>query len=361
VRSTGLCPTFERPSQQRDGLLFRIPLVGGALTVEQLELIADLAERHGSGVVELTGRGNLQLRGVADAAVGTVVDALAAAGLGDELARVVTISPLAGPRERSVRTVVIDALATIDLTGLSGKFVVHVDDGSRGSVRHADIVVTPGPGTGRATVELGAQRSVLPVTEATGVVLDIVRACIAHGPDARRKDVTDEPGVGSTDPSSASGFVPPLGHLATPDGAVFVAGVPLGRTSPEQLRAVARTCRRFDARSVSVTPWRSLVFAPGVPSAPALADELDRIELITSATHPAHGVVACIGRDGCWQTELDTLGEAALVVARRSSGDLVASTVHVSGCAKSCAGRGPVALTLLGRDDSSGFDLVPGR
>ena len=86
------------------------------------------------------------------------------------------------------------------------------------------------------------------------------------------------------------------------------------------------------------------------------------------------GAETCIGAAGCWQTEADTLVEAERVVALRASGAAVAGpikaggesdtstgTIHVTGCDKRCATRGPVATTFIGRTDGSGFDEVASR
>ena len=60
----GWCPSALRPMQSGDGFVVRIRPHGGRLSAEQAEGIADLAERHGNGLIDLTGRANLQIRGV---------------------------------------------------------------------------------------------------------------------------------------------------------------------------------------------------------------------------------------------------------------------------------------------------------
>jgi sulfite reductase beta subunit-like hemoprotein len=101
-----------------------------------------------------------------------------------------------------------------------------------------------------------------------------------------------------------------------------------------------------------------VVACASIGAGQALLADLAAIGLITTVEHPAHGVITCIGRAGCWQTELDTLALAADIIADRVAFGGPGETVHVSGCSKSCACHDPVAVTLLGRDDSSGFDMV---
>ncbi|MEM1342778.1 MAG: hypothetical protein AAGF68_10670 [Pseudomonadota bacterium] len=60
----GWCPSVLRPMPLSDGLMVRIRPWMGTLTRAQAEGLADLASRYGAGVVELTNRANLQLRGL---------------------------------------------------------------------------------------------------------------------------------------------------------------------------------------------------------------------------------------------------------------------------------------------------------
>jgi precorrin-3B synthase len=97
----GACPSGHRPFVAADGLLVRVRVPGGELTRQQVDSIARVAERDGSGVVELTSRANLQIRGVRAGALDGLQADLVAAGLvlGDPAAdqrRNVMAAPAAG-------------------------------------------------------------------------------------------------------------------------------------------------------------------------------------------------------------------------------------------------------------------------
>ncbi|HEY8526794.1 MAG TPA: hypothetical protein VIL48_17620 [Acidimicrobiales bacterium] len=77
----GACPGGHRPFVAADGLLVRVRVPSAILTGDQVAAVAAVADRGGSGAVELTSRANLQVRGVRDAALGAVQRGLAAAGL----------------------------------------------------------------------------------------------------------------------------------------------------------------------------------------------------------------------------------------------------------------------------------------
>ena len=98
TRDEDACPGALQVHRAADGLLARVRLPGWMIGPDQLEALADAAIRFGAGTLELTARGNVQLRGVSDAAA--VVAAVGAAGLlpstTHERVRNIVASPLSG-------------------------------------------------------------------------------------------------------------------------------------------------------------------------------------------------------------------------------------------------------------------------
>src|SRR5471032_733283 len=76
------CPGLMRIVPARDGGLCRIRLALGELSAAQACVVADASAEFGSGVIEVTNRANLQLRGVREASQEALIDCLLAAGLG---------------------------------------------------------------------------------------------------------------------------------------------------------------------------------------------------------------------------------------------------------------------------------------
>ena len=60
----GWCPSVARPMPSGDGLLVRLNMPGGSVPLALMRGIASCARRFGNGLIDLTRRGNLQLRGV---------------------------------------------------------------------------------------------------------------------------------------------------------------------------------------------------------------------------------------------------------------------------------------------------------
>nr|WP_249731416.1 hypothetical protein [Chelatococcus sp. HY11] len=90
-----------------DGLLVRLRLTAGYLPAATARLIADLAMRHGNGLIDLSSRANLQLRGVTETSLGSLQSELAQAGLLDE-----------SPAHEAARNVLASPLSDCDPTAL---------------------------------------------------------------------------------------------------------------------------------------------------------------------------------------------------------------------------------------------------
>ena len=147
--------------QAADGALARVRLPGGMITASQLDVLAETATRLGAGTLELTVRGNLQIRGITDTAA--VAEAVAAAGLlpsvTHERVRNIVASPLSGRVGglADVRPWVAELdraiQATPELTGLTGRFWFSIDDGSAdvsGLAADAGVHVLPSGGQERS-------------------------------------------------------------------------------------------------------------------------------------------------------------------------------------------------------------------
>jgi precorrin-3B synthase len=422
-RRTGLCPTFAHPTLQRDGYLLRVPLVGGHLLVHQVEALAHVAGDYGNGIVELTNRGNLQLRGLAQDTLGLALAACQAVGLGDYSASLVTISPLAAAGERRLREVLVRSLADVDAERLSRKFAVHIDDKAGHTAdRPADLLVRLTDADAyEVTVRTLGSTTCASAEEVAGLARRLAETCIQHGPHARPADVASSTGPAALAAAigAARAWLPsPLPRHARPPLQIGIAPWPhtlaepqpngagvagadyltraaarFGRVNAATMAGLGGLLRRHQLDSLTITPWRSFAFAcSSADHAAAVLEDAAALGLLTDTRDPAFGVITCIGSAGCWQTELDTLAEAERFVAARAQPPIQPASpgaraglgshfghaglgshgghtalepgalVHVSGCDKLCATRAPVTLTLLGRTDQSGFDtLAPPR
>ena len=97
----GWCPSTLRPMETGDGWLVRLHPPGTRLSPAQLRRIATLAAEHGNGLIEISARANLQIRGVTAESHPKLVERLLAERLvdehdGDGPQRLTLVSPIAG-------------------------------------------------------------------------------------------------------------------------------------------------------------------------------------------------------------------------------------------------------------------------
>ncbi|MER8901207.1 precorrin-3B synthase, partial [Mesorhizobium sp. M0772] len=131
----GACPALSAPMQTGDGLLVRLNPVAGGLSPKSLIGLCESALKRGNGIMEVTARGSLQIRGLtAESAVllAAEVDAL---GIAVRTGVPVETGPLAGidPREiadpRSLAERIRAAVEEAGLTPRLGPKVSVVVDG----------------------------------------------------------------------------------------------------------------------------------------------------------------------------------------------------------------------------------------
>ncbi len=143
------CPGILDLHEARDGHVARIRLPGGYATGPRLRGLAALASRFGDGCVDLTARGNVQLRGVRAREAGELARRAVLAGLlpspAHDRARNITASPLAGlaghPELRRLVSALDRAVrADPGLAALPGRFLFCLDDGTgRAGLSSCDV------------------------------------------------------------------------------------------------------------------------------------------------------------------------------------------------------------------------------
>lgn len=375
----GWCPSTLRPMETGDGWLVRLHPPGAKLAPAQLRRIAALAAEHGNGLIEISARANLQIRGVTIESHPTLIERLLAEHLvdeheGDGPQRVTLVSPLAGRNP----TGLIDAAALAaqieqrarTVPGLPAKLGVVVDDGGAQALDgfSGDIRLVGGGGTSVALcladrLWLGP----IPVTEAVPTVAAILRdfaALRAAAPDQirRLRDLSPEALASLNALPEAAAPAPRMpprrAGLFALEGDRFAAlvGLPFGRCDAETLDRLGAAQAKADIR---LSPWRGLAFRDldrtGAEALLRLAGDLG---LITQDDDPRLSVQACAGSPACSRAEAPTMADAARLAD--AAADLLAQgvTLHVSGCVKACAHPAAADLTLVGRDGR--YDVVPG-
>jgi precorrin-3B synthase len=306
-----------------DGLIVRVRPWCGTFSLAQARGLADAAEKFGNGLIDLTRRANLQIRGVSNATLLGLQSALADIGVIDddaetEARRNVMVGPYAGAETRALAADLSDALlGERRLLGLPAKFGWLVDDGAVPSI-----------------VEQRADVALCLMEE--GVALRLRERWLGRA----SRDCAVAAAL-----ALALGEQPVLAPLAeVPTSVAVPIGIaaPFGRLQARQFRDLLELAERAGASELRLSPWRAMHFDVAVDGAAALG-------LIIDAGDPLLRIDACPGAPDCRSSRVDTRGTALRLAARPFAG-----TIHVSGCAKGCARSAPADLVLVGLEEGYG-------
>jgi precorrin-3B synthase len=91
----GVCPGLSRPLSTGDGLLVRI-LPIGTIALDAFAALCALARTYGNGIIEITARGSIQVRGLSADSAPRFADAVAALGIAADDGVPILCNPLAG-------------------------------------------------------------------------------------------------------------------------------------------------------------------------------------------------------------------------------------------------------------------------
>lgn len=349
-RIKGSCPGALRPMMSGDGLVVRVRPPAGRLNQRQAAGIATLATRCGNGILDLSNRANVQLRGVAEDRYDTLIDGLRDLGLIDpnatvESRRNILITPFrtVGDESDTIAAQLATAMAAPDAPDVSAKFGYAIDAAAEPVLQNAPADIRLERGTDGTLILCAADHPFgKPVTrhDAVPKMLDLARWSLDQ-PDPRGTRMSRLLSSGTPLPS---GFTTPRRPATpVPQPGIHPAGV-LVATAFGQIDAVTLTVLAA-LGPLRVTPWRMLLIeaATTMPTLPGL---------ITDPADPLLRVVACIGAPGCAQGHAATRALAGQLARHVPPGQ----TLHVSGCAKGCALPRAADVTLTATP--TGFDLI---
>lgn len=350
----GWCPGALRPMLSGDGWVIRVRPPGGRLAPQQAREIARLARAHGNGVIDLSSRANIHLRGVTEHSYAPLIEGLDKLGLIDENPeaeerRNIVLSPFWSRDEGSVElaAALAKSLTAPDAPRLPAKFGFAIDCGPRPVLSNvsADIRLERDADGGLICRADGAATAIrVSATTAVSTMLALADWFVQSG------GVTGERGRMAA--HLARGAVLPeiFAEVPAPSIATYspepgpveegvLVGFEFGQVPTELLDALSH----FGA--LRVTPWRMLLIegASAMPDLPGL---------ITRPNDPMLRVIACTGAPGCLQAAQPTRALARSLAPHLPDGIVL----HVSGCSKGCAHAGATALTLTAH--AAGFDLI---
>lgn len=371
----GACPSLTRPMQTGDGLLARLRFAADGLSPDQWTTIANLSRSFGNGLLEITSRGSLQLRGLDPQTAPRLAGALDAAGISTRAGVVVETPPLSG----------LDTTEIADARGLAERIRLAVDeyDPPLTLAPKLSIVVNGGGrlnlSTMAADLRLDAVRngaevlwraaisgdvsSAIPLglrdeVGAVETILSLLEKLSATGPATRGRDIVDAATATGEAGLSESAFAAPaspVGVIDIGNGTAIGIRLPFGRTHADDLETLMTGLAKLGATEIRLAQDHCLLI-PGLPAeAATLAIDLAmKSGFLTDPADPANSVFACPGAGFCDAAQLDTREVAKAVIASAPSLLDGSCPIHVSGCSKGCAHPSPAAMSIIGTDQGAG-------
>ncbi|MBZ9673709.1 precorrin-3B synthase [Mesorhizobium sp. ES1-3] len=379
----GACPALSAPMQTGDGLLVRLNPVAEGLSPKLLIELAESALRYGNGIMEVTARGSLQIRGLTTESVALLAAEVDVLGIVVRTGVPVETGPLAGidPQEIAdprlmagrIRMAVEEAgLAT----RLGPKVAVIVDGGGQltldGVAADVRLKVVRSDIASRWLVSVAGDgqtaRSLTVADEdaARDIAVAALRMVAEKGREAHTRDLSGRQLASlaswhSTAPPSVmpeGGAVEhsrlAIGLFNLNNGHALGIGLPYGSMPADKIVALAQKALALGATEIRLAPGRALLFLgqPADTSQPLQQTAAD-LGFVIAPTDPRTRVAACPGAPACASGRIATRDIAEAIAAENA--ETLDFTLHISGCAKGCAHPGPAALTIVGDENGAGL------
>ncbi|WP_165216916.1 precorrin-3B synthase [Affinirhizobium pseudoryzae] len=371
----GACPALDAPMLTGDGYLSRVALIEPISPV-QLATLCSLSERHGNGMIDISARGNLQIRGLTPASAAALEADVRSLALPLREGLAVEWTPLAGldpTTDVDPRPLGLEIMARAqDLRGsLAPKLSVVIE--TRGLIRLdgllADIRLVAAENDGRTgwhillggTADQGRAIGFVQENEAADCVAALLAHLAALGPRTRGRDI--DPGrlpetvsrvLEASPPSLSPSHHDAFGLFELEDGqcALRVA-LPFGQIQSRQLSAFADHARRCGIESIKPAAEHTLLAFGSGETCAALQTAAKTHGFITDEHDPLRQIDACPGAPSCQSARLDT--HALGRFAAEESGELFDGSLrlHLSGCLKACAHPTAATLVFAGTDDAT--------
>ncbi|WP_164730683.1 hypothetical protein [Pelagibacterium montanilacus] len=361
----GACPTLAEPMAVADGLLVRFRPASG-LDPDQVIALAAASADHGNGLIEVTARGSIQVRGLTKESEEGFRAALDGAGIEAMTGPSVECSPIAGedPKERAdpralAESLRIVAREVLSHGALSPKLSIVLATGGQVALDalKADIRLIAQPQgwvleVGGDTVGLVTER------DAAATVRAVLAELQQIGPRARGSDLDRfalQASLEATSPLPPT-YTRPVSYTVGPmvltgQRPALRIGLPFGQVRAYQLKALGETMARFKVRRARPAPDRTMVLS-GFETAAlhALSPALSGAGYWTRGDAEGTRLGVCSGAEGTAGQAIHAAQLAAALLAVDT--DLVDGSfhLHVSTCAKGCAHPNKPGLMLKGTE-----------
>jgi ferredoxin-nitrite reductase len=395
---------YRRPTPGK--FMMRVRMPNGFVSSDQLRTIAELSERLGNGVLDITTRQQIELRGFTLDSIPTIWEKLRGVDLrslqtGIDNVRNINGCALAGltphelfdasPVVHDLDRIIVGSMGNPEFTNLPRKLNVAVT-GCLDNCTHSesqDIALVPakkgerlgfnvlvGGKMGSGGFTIASRLNVfLEIYQAAAAIVELIKIFRDHGPrEARSKCrfafLVEKWGI----PRLRAELIARMGYELALQGrdmrgshhadhigmtsekqpglAAVGLCVPTGRVNPEQIRELARLADAYGSGEIRLTTGQNAV----IPSVPAdrMSKLLNEPLLKQFSPHPSpfvRGLVACIGTDYCNLALIETKNRALALsetLDKKMGAGSNPLTIHWSGCPAGCGNHEAADVGLRG-------------
>jgi len=371
----GACPSLTTPMQTGDGLLVRLRPTTPGLTVAQFRALAEAAEAHGNGLIEITARGNLQLRGMRPQSMAGLAADIDRAGIVPESGVAIEVPPLSGldpleianardiagrlrraidaldpkPLLAAKLTIIVDGGGRLTLDGLPADIRLRAEMSAEGT--HLWIIAIAGTAATAKPIAVA-----LSDEQALAAVISLLQTLADIGPRARGRDLDavalraqfqfDDTKTDHTQRPSAS----PIGIIPLDETRSALGLRPsFGQIHAADLHRFLAVAEMAGVSEIRTALEHAILLLGPTPSA------LEHVRKAaagcgfrTHADDPANYAIPCSGAGACASAHYATRQVAADLVG--AAPELLDGSlkVHLSGCGKGCAHPGQTMLAIVG-------------
>lgn len=324
-----------------DGFIIRLRPRLSRLSLQQGLDICDLAERYGTGVIEVTSKANLQMRGIKQEKYDNLLNALLKLGLLDEnneIERRRNIVTVPDWEQGSLSEVLTKEFyeRLTELPELPAKFSFALDIGKKRRLAaiSCDIRIEQSTDGSILVCADGAEMglSIAP-RDAITATIKLANWFTDTGGSAQkrmRRHLKKKVLPYEWRTTARTSVNEPIKLGQSSIG--FVLGIPFGQTDSKTLRNLLMTHK---PPAIRLSPWRSIILE-GI-------DRVTMAHFIVNHTDKLLKVEACAGSPACSSATVETRNLARALAGR------VNGILHVSGCSKGCAHPKEADLTLVGQ------------
>ncbi len=315
----GWCPSLEKPMESGDGLLVRIPIKFGRTQADIARKIAEFSIKYGNGHLDLSNRGNLQLRGVKSETYEPLKAELAKLGF----ERDAKFSIIANPFDKNAQELAekLSERCVAEQVIFPEKFLIVIDGG-----RVFPLFSLP------CDLYITAEQA----------DIDKILVVLKESKKCDKK------------PASLFPFKAPVGIIPVTDEYVIVScALAFGRIEEEELIKLVDISEIFSNGEIIFAPFRRIILPWVAAEKSGFAIQgLEKAGFIVKPDDSYLNIHACVGAPSCSSALGDTRKLAQKWVEDHPDNTKI---VHITGCAKGCAYHGKADITITVKED--GYDV----